>query len=179
MLRIDNQRARCRETEPGSDRGFSKRQRRDPVRSGKSQADLRLGGAGSAPTAISQTRPQSPWLGAALPGEDDRPEPGPGDAADRPLSGLRRGAGLDLPATSLPATLYPRRYRTAGHRRCGPRKLERTRPRGAFCSVSTSTTASRNTSGWPRSPWPTYTTCGSSNTTGNVAYTTPKPGPRR
>src|SRR3974390_2522440 len=89
MLRIDNQRVRSRETKPGSDRGFSKRQRRDPVRRRKSRADLRLGGAGSAPTAISQAIPQGPRLVATLSGEDDRPEPGPGDAADRPLSGQR------------------------------------------------------------------------------------------
>src|ERR1019366_3109823 len=39
-------------------------------------------------------RPASPFgarTGAALPGEDDRPEPGPGDAPDRSLPGNRRG----------------------------------------------------------------------------------------
>src|ERR1035438_3552265 len=117
MLRIDNQRARSSETKPGSDRGFSKRQRRDPLRRRKSRAGLPLGGAGSAPTALSETRPQGTRLSAPLPGEDDGPEPSPGDAADRPLSGSRRGAGLDLPAAPLRATLYPRRYRVAGHRR--------------------------------------------------------------
>src|SRR5271166_5572559 len=110
MLRIDNQRARSRETKPGSDRGFSKRQRRDPLRRRKSPAGLRLGGAGSTPTAISQTVPQSPRLVAALPEEDDRPEPGPGDAADRPLSGQRRDPARPLPPAPLSTTLYPRRY---------------------------------------------------------------------
>src|ERR1022692_4145289 len=86
MLRIDNQRAPSREAEPGADRGFSKSQRRHPVRRRKSPAGLRLGGAASAPTAIPETRPPGARLVAALPGEDDRPEPGPGDAADRPLS---------------------------------------------------------------------------------------------
>src|SRR5271167_2545124 len=117
MLRIDNQRARSRETEPGSNRGFSKRQPRDPLRRRKSPAGLRLGGAGSTPTAISQTVPQSPRLGAALPGEDDRLEPGPGDAADRSLSGQRRTAARSLSTAPLSTTLYPRRYRTAGPRR--------------------------------------------------------------
>src|SRR5208337_1328843 len=117
MLRIDNQRARSRETKPGSDRGFSKRQRRDPLRRRKSPAGLRLGGAGSTPTATSETRPQSPRLGAALPGEDDRPEPGPGDAADRPLSGHRRAPARSLSPAPLSTTLYSRRYRTAGHGR--------------------------------------------------------------
>src|ERR1035438_1985629 len=81
MLRIDNQRARSREAEPGADRGFSKSQRRHPVRRRKSSAGLRLGGAGSAPTAVPETRPRGARFVAALPGEDDRPEPpycGPG-----------------------------------------------------------------------------------------------------
>ena len=47
MLRIDNQRARNREAEPGADRGFSKSQRSNPVRRRKSPASLRLGGAGA------------------------------------------------------------------------------------------------------------------------------------
>src|ERR1035441_10142046 len=75
MLRIDNQRARSREAEPGSDRGFSKGQRGDPVRRRKSPAGLRLGGAGSAPTAIPETRAPGARLVAALSGEDVRPVP--------------------------------------------------------------------------------------------------------
>src|ERR1017187_9215686 len=117
MLRIDNQRAPSREAEPGSDRGFSKSQRRDPVRRRKSPAGLRLGGATAAPTAIPETRPQGARLVAALPGEDDRPEPGPGDAANRPLSGPRRAPARPLSAAPLPATLYTRRRGAAGHRR--------------------------------------------------------------
>ena len=49
-------------------------------------------GAGSAPTAISQTRPQGAGLAAPLPGEDNRAEPGAGDAADCPLSGQQHRA---------------------------------------------------------------------------------------
>src|ERR1700690_1607939 len=109
MLRIDNQRARSREAEPGSDAGFSKSQRRNPVRRRKPPAGLRLGGAGSAPTALSETRSQGARLVAALPGEDDRPEPGPGDPPDRPLSGQRRAPARPLSAAPLSATLYPRR----------------------------------------------------------------------
>src|SRR5664280_3405747 len=75
MLRIDHQRARSREAEPGADRGFSKSQRRHPVRRRKSSAGLRLGGAGSAPAAVPKTRPRGARFVAALPGEDDRPEP--------------------------------------------------------------------------------------------------------
>src|SRR5664279_3156051 len=117
MLRIDNQRARSREAEPGADRGFSKSQRNNPVRRRKSSAGLRLGGAGSAPTAVPETRPRGARFVAALPGEDERPEPGPGDAADRPLSGQRRAPARPLPTASLSATLYPRRRGAAGHRR--------------------------------------------------------------
>src|SRR5664279_6385066 len=58
MLRIDNQRARNREAEPGADRGFSKSQRSNPVRRRKSSAGLRLGGAASAPAAVPKTRPR-------------------------------------------------------------------------------------------------------------------------
>src|ERR1022692_2283582 len=90
MLRIDNQRARSREAGPGADRGFSKSQRRHPVRRRKSSAGLRLGGAAFAPAAVPETRPRGARFVAALPGEDDRPEPGPGNAADRPLPDPRR-----------------------------------------------------------------------------------------
>src|SRR5664280_3384939 len=69
MLRIDHQRARSREAEPGADRGFSKSQRRHPVRRRKSPAGLRLGGAGSAPAAVPKTRPPGARLVAALPGK--------------------------------------------------------------------------------------------------------------
>src|SRR5664280_2912980 len=117
MLRIDHQRARSREAEPGADRGFSKSQRSNPVRRRKSPAGLRLGGAGSAPAAVPKTRPRGARLVAALPGEDDRPEPGPGDAADRALSGQRRAPARPLSAAPLSATLYPRRRGAAGHRR--------------------------------------------------------------
>src|SRR5664280_539601 len=106
MLRIDNQRARSREAEPGADRGFSKSQRNNPVRRRKSSAGLRLGGAGSAPTAVPETRPPGAWLVAALPREDDRTESGPGDAADRPLSGQRRAPARPLSA----AHRFPQRY---------------------------------------------------------------------
>src|ERR1035437_8300638 len=96
MLRIDNQRARSREAEAGAARGFSKSQRRYPVLRRKSPAGLRLGGAGSAPTAVPETRPPGARFVAALPGEDDRPESGPGDAADRPLPGQRRAPARSL-----------------------------------------------------------------------------------
>src|ERR1039458_3544533 len=102
MLRIDNQRARSREAEPGADRGFSKSQRRHPVRRRKSSAGLRLGGAGSAPAAVPKTRPRGAGFVAALPGEDDRSEPGAGNAPDRPLPGQRRSPA---PAAPLSATL--------------------------------------------------------------------------
>src|ERR1017187_9801104 len=42
------------------------------------------------------------------------------------------------------------------------RKAWAHRPPGAFWSARISSTASRNISGWPRSRWPTCTTCGNS-----------------
>src|ERR1022692_3221320 len=106
MLRIDNQRARSREAEPGADPGFSKSQRRNPVRGRKPAAGLSLDRAGFAPTTVCPARPRGAWLVAALPREDARPEPGPGDAPDCPLSGQRRAAAHRLSAAPLCATLY-------------------------------------------------------------------------
>src|SRR5450755_4883705 len=97
MLRIDNQRARSREAEPGADPGFSKSQRRNPVRGRKPPAGLSLDRGGFAPTTVCPARPRGAWLVAALPREDDRPEPGLGDAADRPLSGPGRDPAGCLP----------------------------------------------------------------------------------
>src|SRR5664280_2834706 len=106
MLRIDHQRARSREAEPGADRDFSKSQRSNPVRRRKSSAGLRLGGAASAPTAVPETRPRGAGFVAALPGEDDRPEPGPGDAPDRPLSDPRRAPARPLSAAPSEGGTY-------------------------------------------------------------------------
>src|SRR5271167_3487520 len=107
MLRIDNQRARSREAEPGSDRGISKSQRRDPVRRRKPQAGLSVDRAGSVPAAVLHAKPSGAGVAAAVPGEDDRFESGASDPADRPLPGPRHGPAHSLPAPSLSATLYP------------------------------------------------------------------------
>src|SRR5664279_490298 len=101
MLRIDNQRARSRDTKPGSDRGFSKRQRRDPVRRRKSRAGLRLGGAGSAPSAISETIPAT--LKAELAGQ---PDPGIVRQAGRTLRNITEGAIGSLLAASAQPGLW-------------------------------------------------------------------------
>src|SRR5664279_3881132 len=101
MLRIDHQRAPSREAEPGADRGFSESQRSNPVRRRKSPARLRLGGAGSAPAAVPKTRPRGAGFVAALPGEDDRPDPGPGDAARAVLRLLYTIAAVPKPGGSI------------------------------------------------------------------------------
>ena len=53
------------------------------------------------------------------------------------------------------------------------------RPRAAFSNENTGSTASRNTSAWRRSRWPTSTTCGSTRAITNAVCTTPRPGPSR
>src|ERR687888_1117512 len=105
MLRIDNQRARSREAEPRSDRGFSPSQRRDPLRGRNPSAGVSVDRAASAPAAVHAARPQGTRLAATVRGEDDGVEPGTGDAPDRPLS----GPGRD-PAGWLPAHRFPQRY---------------------------------------------------------------------
>src|SRR5208282_3221507 len=116
MLRIDNQRARSRETELGADRGSSKRQPRNPVRRRNPRADLSLDRAGPVPAAVLQAEPCSTRIAAALPGEDDGREPGAGDAADRSLSGKRRASARCLPAPSLSASVRASRDRSRQER---------------------------------------------------------------
>src|SRR5208283_1171585 len=99
MLRIDKQRERSRETKSGSDRGFSKSQRRDSVRRRKSRAGAQTCGAS-----------------ALLNREEHFTNPGrsvisPGNRASRNSSCTRRIAfsrlakslgRVDLPAAILP-----------------------------------------------------------------------------
>src|ERR1700728_374886 len=104
MLRIDHPCARSRETEPGADPGFPERQRNYSVRRRNSSADL-------------SAEPLSARFVTQLCGEDDGPEPGAGDAVDRSLSENWIAAVRAVPPSSFSAALYPRRHRTAGHRR--------------------------------------------------------------
>src|SRR5260370_2328289 len=117
MLTIDHPRAGSRETEPGTDRGFSKRQPRDPIRRRNPKADLSLDRAGAGPAAVPPAEPPGARVVTQLSGEDDGPEPGAGDPVDRSLSQKRIAPARALPAASLSAALYPRRPRTAGPRR--------------------------------------------------------------
>ena len=86
MLRIDHPRARSRETESGTDRVFSKRQPRDPIRRRNPKADLSLDRAGAGPAGVPPAEPPRARFVTQLCGEDDGPEPGAGDAVDRSLS---------------------------------------------------------------------------------------------
>src|ERR1035437_625661 len=127
MLRIDHPRARSRETEPGTDPGFSKRQPRDPLRRRNPTPDLSLDRAGARPAGVPPAEPPGARGVTQLSDEDDGPEPGASDPVDRSLSEKRIAAARALPPSSFSAALHPRRHRTAGHRRCGPRELERSR----------------------------------------------------
>src|ERR1700693_4135751 len=86
MLGIDHQHGRRREPEPGADPGVSGRQRRDAL-SGPGQARVvRLGESDFAPAGLRALEAPGQRVGAALPGQDDRIEPGPNHAADSHLS---------------------------------------------------------------------------------------------
>src|SRR5271157_2216778 len=108
MLRIDHPCARSRETEPGTDRGFSKRQPRDPIRRRGPKADLSLDRAGARPAGVPPAEPPSAGFVTQLSGQDDGLEPGAGDPVDRSLSEKRIAAAHQLPPSSLSATLHPR-----------------------------------------------------------------------
>src|SRR5208337_3309862 len=81
---------------------------------------------GVAPTAVRAARPQGARSAAALPGEDDRAQPGASDALDCPLSSPGHGGSGELSAAPLCAALHAGRHRTAGRRRRGPRHAQRT-----------------------------------------------------
>src|ERR1019366_3499738 len=115
--RIDNQRARSRETQSGSDPGLSTSQPNHPIRGRKPTPGLPLDRTGAVPPAVPPTKPWGARTDPTLSGQDDRPEPGAGDAVDRALSDVRHGAARGLSAASFSAALHPRRSRTAGHRR--------------------------------------------------------------
>ena len=59
----------------------------NPVRRRNPRADLSLDRTGSVSAAVLEAKPSGAGIAAALPGEDDRPEPGAGDAADRVAMG--------------------------------------------------------------------------------------------
>ena len=169
MLRIDHQRARSREAEPGADRGVSY----TPAKRSGSKAKTESRFIAWVEQVLRQQQyaqqgRKARGLAAPLPGEDDRAEPGAGDAADCPLSGQRHGASGELSAAPLCAALHAGRHRTAGRRRRGARHASADRPPGAFCSANTSTTAKPSTSGWRPSRWPTCTICAASSAIANA-----------
>src|SRR5438552_10966146 len=70
MLRIDDQRARSRETQPAANRGVSQRQPNHPVRRPNPNPGLSLDGTGAVPAAVPSARPWGAGTGAPLPGKD-------------------------------------------------------------------------------------------------------------
>src|ERR1039458_3152426 len=94
MLRIDHPCARSRETEPGTDRGFSKRQPRDPIRRRSPKAGLSLDRAGARPAGVPAAEPPGARVVTQLSDEDDGPEPGASDPLDRSLSEKRIAAEI-------------------------------------------------------------------------------------
>src|SRR5450756_2677837 len=94
--RIDNQRARSRETQSGSDPGFSTSQPNHPIRGRKPTPGLPLDRTGAVPPAVPPTKPWGARTDPALSGQDDGPESGAGDAAGRALSEARHGAARGL-----------------------------------------------------------------------------------
>src|ERR1019366_973365 len=114
MLRIDQPRARSRDVELAADGSFSRSQRSHALRRRNPAAGLSLDGASFMPAAVPPARARGARSGAPLPGQDDRTEPGPGDAPDRALRPLRQDRSLALPAPLFSPALYAGRYRTAG-----------------------------------------------------------------
>src|ERR1700731_3334319 len=110
MLRIEDQRAAVRESEPGADPGVFGSQRRGSFRGRETRGDLRVGQPHVAGSRVSATEPRESWIAAAVYGEADRAEPCTGDAADRRLSEERRSQSEELSAAPLCAPLYARRY---------------------------------------------------------------------
>src|SRR5260370_40184399 len=106
MLTIDHPRAGSRETEPGTDRGFSKRQPRDPIRRRNPKADLSLDRAGAGPAAEPPAEPPGARVCTQLSGEDHGPESGAGHPVDRALSETRVAALRPLPPASRSSPLY-------------------------------------------------------------------------
>ena len=72
--RIDNQRARSRETQSGSDPGLSTSQPNHPIRGRKPIAGLPLDRTGAVPPAVPPTKPWGARTDPALSGQDDGPE---------------------------------------------------------------------------------------------------------
>src|ERR1700674_3006961 len=106
MLRIDQPRARSRNVELRADGSFSRSQRSHALRRRNPAAGVSMDVAGVMPATISPARARGAGSGAALPGQDDRTEPGSGDAPDRALWWLRQDRSLALPASLFSATLY-------------------------------------------------------------------------
>ena len=93
--------------------------------------------------------------------------PGPGDAAGRSLSGQRRDPARPLSTAPLSTTLYPRRYRYAGHVDAAHESLSGPATRRILQREYQDYGKPEFSSGWPPSRWPTCTTCATTNAIAN------------
>src|SRR5450756_1427717 len=109
MLRIDHPCARSRETEPGTDPGFSKRQPRDSLRRRNPTPDLSLDRAGARPAGVPPAEPPGARVVTQLSDEDDGIESGASDPVDRSLSEKRIAAAH----TPYRRHRFPQRYTRA------------------------------------------------------------------
>ena len=91
MLGIDDQRARRKGIEPGSDSGVLEGQRGRAFPGPQPGGGLPVGERDIAPTGLSPPRAHSARPGAALRREDDRAEPRTDRAADHAIPAERRG----------------------------------------------------------------------------------------
>src|SRR5260370_29348609 len=106
MMRIDHHRARSREVELGTDRGVSQSQHRHPLRRRNPETSLSVDRAGSHPAPVPPVRPAVAGSGAALSGEDERPQPSPSEPAGRSPTGTLYQTAGGLPIPSFFSTPY-------------------------------------------------------------------------
>src|ERR1700720_1100594 len=90
MLGIDHQHGSRRTTEPGTDPGLCGSQRRDAFSFPGPTGVVRVGESDLGPAGLQPPQAPRQRTGAALPGPDDRFEPGAGDAPDWVLPARRR-----------------------------------------------------------------------------------------
>ena len=114
MLGIDRQSGGSRAVEPGADPGIFGGQRRSRVCGPESSRGVRLGEPGALPTGLYGIEAERAGIGATLPGEDDRAEPGAGDTPDHGTSARRGSEDARVSAVPLPSAVHARRHRFAG-----------------------------------------------------------------
>ncbi len=117
-----------------------------------------LAAAGLPGTATSRAR-----IGAALPGEDDRAEPGAGDAADQPVPARREEVKpTAVSPAPVPDAVHAGRHRVAGQSGRGARNPERAGHAEAAAAGVLRLRGCSAMRGWRDFRWRTCTGCGES-----------------